>query len=198
MRKASETRKTRETKVEMDINLDGKGEYDINTGIGFFNHMLESIVKHSLIDMTLNGSGDIHVDYHHLVEDTGITFGRVVNKALGDKRGIRRFGFALVPLDEALVEAVIDISGRPHLSTNLINYNGQIGEFNFELGEVFFSGFVSQGYTLHLTVKSGVNLHHVMEASAKAFARALRMAVEKDRRIGDTIPSTKDYIEERE
>jgi len=198
MRKATETRKTRETKVEMEINLDGRGEYDINTGIGFFNHMLESIVKHSLMDMTLNGSGDIHVDYHHLVEDTGITLGRAVNKALGDKRGICRFGHALVPLDEALAEAVIDISGRSHLTTNLTDYNGQIGEFNFELGEVFFSGFVSQGYTLHLIVKSGINLHHIMEASAKAFARALRMAVGKDPRVGDALPSTKDYIEERE
>ncbi len=195
MREASSIRKTRETKVEVKLDLDGKGKYDINTGIGFFNHLLEAISKHSLIDLSINGSGDIHVDFHHLVEDTGITLGQAIHKALGDKKGFRRFGYATVPLDEALVEAVIDVSGRPHLSTNLFDYQGMIHEFNFELGEVFYSGFASQGYTLHVNVKSGKNLHHILEAAAKAFARALRMALEIDTRIPDAIPSTKDFIE---
>lgn len=195
MRNAKLTRKTRETKVELQLDLDGQGDYDINTGIGFFNHLLEAISKHSLIDLTVNGSGDIHVDFHHLVEDTGITLGQAIHQALGDKKGFRRFGYATVPLDEALVEAVIDVSGRPFLSTNLVDFQGVIGDFNFELGEVFYSGFASQGYTLHINVRAGRNLHHILEAAAKAFARALRMAVEPDERIKDRIPSTKDFIE---
>ncbi len=195
MRSAKVTRKTRETKVEIQLELDGQGRYDINTGIGFFNHLLEAVTKHSLIDLTVNGSGDIHVDFHHLVEDTGITLGQAIHQALGDKKGFRRFGYATVPLDEALVEAVVDVSGRPYFNTNLYDFQGVIGDFNFELGEVFYSGFASQGYTLHITVKSGRNLHHILEASAKAFARALRMALETDERSRGSIPSTKDFIE---
>jgi len=189
------SRKTRETHIELKVNLDGTGNYEINTGIGFFNHMLETISKHSLIDLKVNASGDIHVDFHHLVEDTAILIGKAFNDLLKDKKGIRRFGYAIVPLDEALVEAAIDISGRPFCKTNFSDFSGEIGNFSFELGDVFFSGFASMGFTLHLIVKSGENLHHILEAACKAFARALRMAVEIDNRLGGAIPSTKDYIE---
>ncbi len=195
MRKGKIERKTRETHIEVKAELDGTGKYDINTGIGFFNHMLETISRHSLIDLSVNGSGDLKVDFHHMVEDTAITIGKAIMQALGDKKGIRRFSSAVVPLDEALAEAVIDISGRPHLETNLTEFEGQIGEFNVELGEVFFSGFASEGYTIHIQVKSGKNLHHILEACFKAFAIALRNAVEIDDRRGDSIPSTKEYIE---
>ena len=190
------SRKTRETHIEMHLDLDGTGSYEVNTGIGFLNHMLEALIMHSLIDMRLDASGDIHVDFHHLIEDTAISFGAAVKQALGDKKGIRRFGYAIVPLDEALVEAVIDISGRPYYQSNLPQFKGEIGNFNFELGDVFFNGFASMGYTLHLTVKSGQNLHHILEAAFKAFARAFRMAVETDERIKGIVPSTKAFIQE--
>ena len=193
-RKGDFSRKTRETRIELKMDLDGTGKYEINTGIGFFNHMLETISMHSLIDMKLDASGDTHVDFHHLVEDAALTIGTGVKELLGDKKGIRRFGYAVVPLDEALVEAVIDISGRPFCETNLGERKGDIGNFSFELGDVFFSAFASMGYTLHLTVKRGHNLHHIIEAACKAFARALRMAVEIDDRM-KSIPSVKDYIQ---
>lgn len=193
-RKGDFSRKTRETRIELKMDLDGTGKFEINTGIGFFNHMLETISMHSLIDMKLDASGDTHVDFHHLVEDTAISIGNSMKELLGDKKGIRRFGYAVVPLDEALVEAVIDISGRPFCKTNLDEHKGDIGNFNFELGDVFFSAFASMGYTLHLTVKRGDNLHHIIEAACKAFARALRMAVEIDDRM-KSIPSVKDYIQ---
>ncbi len=189
------SRKTRETHIDLKINIDGSGVFEINTGIGFFNHMLETISKHSLTDLRIDASGDIHVDYHHLVEDTGILLGKGLGEILADKAGIKRFGYAVVPLDEALVEAVLDVSGRSFCRTNLSNFAGDIGNFNFELGDVFFKGFCSMGYTLHLTVKTGDNLHHIMEASCKAFARALRMAVEIDEKAKNSIPSTKEYIE---
>ncbi len=194
-RKGEFSRKTRETHIGIKLNLDGKGLYDINTGIGFFNHMLETISMHSLIDMTVDASGDINIDFHHLVEDVGITLGKGLLDLLADKKGIRRFGYASVPLDEALAEAVIDISGRPYCTSNLNQFKGEIGNFNFELGDVFLKGFASMGFTIHITVKSGENLHHILEASCKAFARALRMAIEIDERIKDSIPSTKDYIQ---
>ena len=196
MREAKVARKTRETNIEVEINLDGSGKFDINTGIGFFNHMFETLSRHSLIDITLNASGDINVDYHHLVEDCGIVLGQAVNQALKDKAGIRRFGNAILPLDEALSEAVMDISGRPHLETNLTDYTGTVGEFNFELGEVFFSGFASEGFTVHINVRQGKNLHHILESAFKSFARALRSAVEIDDRMNGRIPSTKDHIED--
>jgi imidazoleglycerol-phosphate dehydratase len=149
---------------------------------------------HSLIDLRLDASGDTHVDFHHLVEDTAITLANGVKEILGDKKGIRRFGYAVVPLDEALVEAVIDISGRPCCVTNLNEHKGDIGNFSFELGDVFFSAFASMGYTLHLTVRRGTNLHHIIEAACKAFARALRMSVELDDRM-KSVPSVKEYIQ---
>jgi imidazoleglycerol-phosphate dehydratase len=187
------SRKTRETHIEMKLNLDGTGNYEINTGIGFFNHMLETISRHSLIDIKLDASGDIHVDFHHLVEDTAITLAKGLTDLLGDKKGIRRFGYATIPLDEALVEAAVDTSGRPFCKTNLSDYKGEIGDFNFELGDVFFSAFSTMGYTVHITVRRGENLHHIMEAACKAFARALRMALETDDRM-KSVPSTKDFL----
>jgi imidazoleglycerol-phosphate dehydratase len=195
-RKGEFSRKTRETRIELKIDLDGKGAYEINTGIGFFNHMLEAFAMHSLVDMVLDASGDVHVDFHHLVEDTGIVLGNSIKEILGDKKGIRRFGYAIVPLDEALVEAVIDISGRPFCRTNFSEYRGEVGNFNFELADVFFSGFAAMGYTVHIQIKSGENLHHIMEAAFKAFARALRMALELDERMKGIIPSTKDFIQD--
>ncbi len=187
------SRKTRETHVEMKLNLDGAGNYEINTGIGFFNHMLETVSRHSLIDIKLDASGDIHVDFHHLVEDTAITLAKGLSDLLGDKKGIRRFGYAIVPLDEALVEAVVDASGRPFCKTNLAEYRGEIGDFNFELGDVFFSSFATMGFTVHILVQRGDNLHHILEAACKAFARALRMALETDERV-KSVPSTKDFL----
>jgi imidazoleglycerol-phosphate dehydratase len=194
-RKGDFSRKTRETHIELKLNLDGQGKYEVNTGIGFFNHMLETISMHSLIDMRLDASGDIHVDFHHLVEDVGIALGAGVKELLGDKKGVRRFGQSAVPLDEALVEVIVDISGRPLCVTNFTEFKGEIGNFNFELGDVFFNGFASMGFTVHIVVKRGANLHHILEASCKAFARALRMAVEKDERMKNIIPSTKDFIQ---
>lgn len=193
-RTGENSRKTRETQIQIKLNIDGQGRYEINSGIGFFNHMMEAFSKHSLIDMRLDASGDIHVDYHHLVEDTGITLGQTVQKILGDKRGIRRFGHSVVPLDEALVEAAVDISGRPGCYTNFRDYPGHAGEFHTELGDVFFQGFASAGYTVHLNIQRGENSHHILEAAFKAFAKALRMAVEIDERIASDIPSTKDFL----
>lgn len=157
--------------------------------------MLESLCRHGLVDMKLSASGDVHVDYHHLVEDTGIVLGQAVKEALGDKKGITRFGHAVVPLDEALCEAVIDISGRPHYESDLSRFTGLVGQFPMELADVFFEAFASMGYTLHLSVRSGKNLHHVVEAAFKAFARAMRMAAELDSRMEGILPSTKDHIE---
>ena len=194
-RKGEFSRKTRETHIELKLDLDGKGVFDINTGIGFFNHMLETFSKHSLIDLRLDGSGDINVDYHHFIEDAGILVGKSIRDLLGDLKGVRRFGSAVVPLDEALAEVSIDISGRPGCFTDFSQYSGTIGNFNFELVEVFFSGFASAGHTLHILVKRGNNLHHIAEAACKAFARAIREAVEIDPKIQGIIPSTKEYIE---
>lgn len=195
MRNAKISRKTRETHIELKVDLDGSGQFDINTGIGFFNHMLELLTRHSMMDVTVNASGDIHVDFHHLVEDTAISLGKAVMQSLGDKRGIYRYGQSLLPMDEALVECALDISGRPQFTSNLHQYSGEIGEFNFELGEVFFSGFASQGFTVHIDIRRGQNLHHIMEGCFKSFAQALRTAISMDERNKGVIPSTKDYIE---
>ena len=194
MRKYKISRKTKETHIEVEVNLDGTGNYEINTGVGFFNHMLETISKHSLIDMKIGASGDINVDYHHLVEDTAIVLGKSIFEALGDKKGINRFGYSIIPLDEALVTVSIDISGRPYCETNLINYKGDINNFNFELGDVFFKGFANAGFTIHIIVQKGENLHHILESSCKAFAKSLRSAIEIDERIKNILPSTKEYI----
>ncbi len=185
-------RETRETNVEVTLNIDGKGKFDINTGVGFFNHMLETFAKHSGFDIVLDASGDINVDYHHLVEDCGISLGKTFKEALGDKKGIKRFGYATIPLDEALVEVAIDISGRPFYKSNFLDFPGGAGGFDIELADVFFSGFASTGYTLHIVILRGENKHHIMEAAFKSFAKALKMAVQIE---SDVLPSTKDYIE---
>ncbi|URA09978.1 imidazoleglycerol-phosphate dehydratase HisB [Thermospira aquatica] len=194
MRQGTFSRKTRETHLDLSLDLDGNGVYEINTGVGFFNHMLETISRHSLINISLSGSGDIHVDYHHLVEDTGILLGHALIQLLGDKRGLKRFGWAILPLDEALVEVSIDISGRPFYVSNLSNYKGLIGNFDMELGDVFFQGFASMGYTLHILVQRGENRHHILEASCKAFAHALRQAIQIDQDHPSLLPTTKDYF----
>ncbi|MGC8765391.1 MAG: imidazoleglycerol-phosphate dehydratase HisB [Brevinematia bacterium] len=187
-------RQTRETNVEIDLALNGKGKFDINTGIGFFNHMLETIAKHAALDLVVDGSGDINVDYHHLVEDTGIAFGSALKEALGDMKGVSRFGYASVPLDEALVEVSLDLSGRPYYKSNFSEFPGSAGDFNIELADVFFGGFASKGYTLHIVVMRGENRHHIIEAGFKAFAKSLKMAIEIDKSMADSVPSTKDYI----
>ena len=188
-------RKTRETNIEVKISLDGKGIFDINTGIGFFNHMLETVSKHAGIDIILYGSGDINVDFHHLVEDSGIAFGMALKEALGDKKGINRFGYAVIPLDEALVLCSIDISGRSFYKSNFVEFPGSAGGFDVELADVFFNGFASMGYTLHFVVLRGENKHHIMESAFKSFAKSLRMAIDIDERMKENLPTTKDFIQ---
>ncbi len=194
MRKAEIKRETRETQIEVKINLDGKGIYNIDTPIGFLNHMIETFSKHSLIDIELLASGDTHVDFHHTVEDVGIVLGMAVKEALGDKKGIYRFGEAMVPMDETLSLCAIDISGRPLLVYDDLGLKGKIGDFDFELMEELFKGFtLSSASTVHLKVLYGKNLHHIAESLTKAFARALRKAIEMDKRREDT-PSTKGVL----
>ena len=188
-------RATSETDITVSINLDGTGQTRIATGIGFFDHMLTALGRHSMCDLTVEAKGDLHIDYHHTVEDTGIALGRAFAQAIGDKRGIRRYGSALVPLDEALSEAVIDISGRPYLAWSVEFTRDKIGEMDTELFEEFFRAFaMSAMVTLHLTQRSGRNCHHIAEASFKALARALRMACEHDPRAQGTVPSTKGVL----
>ena len=194
MRIAKIKRETRETQIEVKINLDGRGIYIIDTPIGFLNHMVETFSKHSLIDIELLASGDTHVDFHHTVEDVGIVLGMAVKEALGEKKGIYRFGEAIVPMDEALSLCAIDISGRPLLIYDDLGLKGKIGEFDFELMEELFKGFtLAAGMTVHLKVFYGKNLHHIAESLTKAFARALRKAIEIDKRREDT-PSTKGVL----
>ncbi len=191
MRKATVKRETRETQIELTVNLDGTGKYSVDTPVGFLSHMLETFSKHSLIDLQVMASGDIHVSHHHTVEDVGIVLGMAVKEALGDKRGIRRFGDAIIPMDEALSMCAIDLSGRPLLFYDDLGYRGKITEFDFELMEEFFKGFtLSAGMTVHLKALSGKNLHHIAESLTKAFAVALREAISIDPRRQDT-PSTK-------
>lgn len=191
-RTATVSRKTKETEIEASINLDGTGTYDVSTGIGFLDHMLEQLSKHSLIDIRLRAKGDLHIDFHHTTEDVGIVLGQAFHKALGDKRGIRRFGHALVPMDETLAEAAVDISGRPFLAWNVAFERPKIGDMDTELFEEFFRALAFNAMvTLHVTRRAGHNAHHVAEACFKATARALRMATEMDPRAPDAIPSTK-------
>ena len=189
-------RKTRETEIKVRLDLDGTGEAKISSGVGFFDHMLEALAKHGALDLTLACKGDTHIDDHHSVEDIGIVIGMAVKQALGDKAGIRRFGFASVPLDEALAQVTIDLSGRPHLSFTGGEKlgKGKVGSFDSELLEDFLGAFVSaSGTTMHVEIRSGRNKHHMLEASMKAFARALREAVERDQRITG-VPSTKGVL----
>ena len=185
-------RDTAETQISVRVNLDGNGTASLSTGIGFFDHMLDQIARHGLIDLDIQAKGDLHIDGHHTVEDVGITLGQAFAKAVGDKKGLRRYGHAYVPLDEALSRVVVDFSGRPGLHMRVPFKSGMVGEFDTQLACEFFQGFVNHaGVTLHIDNLHGENAHHQAETVFKAFARALRMALERDARMGDTIPSTK-------
>ena len=185
-------RTTSETDIDLTLCLDGTGKADIATGIGFLDHMLTAFARHGMFDVTIRATGDLHIDFHHTTEDVGIVLGRAFAQALGEKRGIRRFGQALVPMDEALAEAAVDISGRGFLVWNVEFQRPKIGEMDTELFEEFFRAFASNAaLTLHINRRAGHNAHHGAEACYKSAARALRMAVEPDPRAGDAIPSTK-------
>jgi imidazoleglycerol-phosphate dehydratase len=189
---AEVARNTAETQIAVRVNLDGTGQARLATGIGFFDHMLDQIARHGLIDLDIEAKGDLHIDGHHTVEDVGITFGQAVYKAVGDKKGIRRYGHAYVPLDEALSRVVIDFSGRPGLVMNVPFKSGMIGTFDSQLAHEFFQGFCNHAFvTLHIDNLRGENAHHQCETVFKAFARALRVALELDPRAAGTIPSTK-------
>ena len=192
MRTAQVTRNTLETQVTVSLNLDGTGIVKLATGVPFLDHMLDQIARHGLIDLDIQACGDLHIDAHHTVEDTGITLGQAFAQALGDKKGIRRYGHAYVPLDEALSRVVIDLSGRPGLEYHVDYTRARIGEFDVDLFLEFFRGFINHaGVTLHIDNLRGINAHHQAETVFKAFGRALRMAVEADLRMGDVLPSTK-------
>ena len=192
MRQAEVIRNTNETQITVKINLDGTGQSTLSTGIGFFDHMLDQIARHGLIDLDIQAKGDLHIDGHHTVEDVGITLGQAFAKAVGDKKGIRRYGHAYVPLDEALSRVVIDFSGRPGLVMHVPFKAGMIGEFDSQLAFEFFQGFVNHALvTLHIDNLRGENAHHQAETVFKAFARALRSALELDPRSAGMIPSTK-------
>ena len=191
-RTAEVNRNTAETRISVKLNLDGTGQARLHTGIGFFDHMLDQIARHGMLDLDVQAEGDLHIDGHHTVEDVGIAFGQAVHQAVGDKKGIRRYGHAYVPLDEALSRVVIDLSGRPGLVMNVPFKSGMIGSFDSQLAHEFFQGFVNHAFvTLHIDNLRGENAHHHAETVFKAFARALRSALELDPRAAGTIPSTK-------
>ena len=195
-RRAEVARETAETAIRAALDLDGAGTADVATGIGFLDHMLTALARHALFDLTLHAKGDLHIDFHHTTEDTGIVLGQALRRALGDKRGIRRYGHALLPMDEALAEAAVDISGRPFLAWSVPFGPPKVGEMDTELFEEFFRAFAfNAGVTLHVALKAGTNAHHVAEACFKALARCLRMAVEIDPRSPDSVPSTKGVLE---
>jgi len=191
-RTASVERNTLETQITVSVNLDGTGQAKFDTGVPFLEHMMDQIARHGLIDLEVNAKGDLHIDAHHTVEDIGITLGQAFAKAVGDKKGIRRYGHAYVPLDEALSRVVLDLSGRPGIEFNVDFVRGTIGEFDVDLFHEFFQGFVNHALvTLHVDNLRGHNAHHQAETVFKAFGRALRMALEVDPRMGEVIPSTK-------
>jgi imidazoleglycerol-phosphate dehydratase len=214
-RKAAIKRDTLETQIQVSINLDGSGNYNVDTGVPFLDHMLDQVARHGLIDLDIKAKGDLHIDAHHTVEDVGITLGQAFAEAIGDKKGIRRYGHAYVPLDEALSRVVIDFSGRPYghayvpldeaLSRVVIDFSGRpgmeygveytrarVGDFDMDLLSEFFQGFINHAQvTLHIDNIRGKNAHHIAETVFKAFGRAVRMAIEMDSRMGDTLPSTK-------
>ena len=191
-RTADVSRQTAETRIRVQLNLDGTGQCKVSTGIGFFDHMLEQIARHGLIDLDIQADGDLHIDGHHTVEDVGITLGQAVAQAVGDKKGLRRYGHAYVPLDEALSRVVVDFSGRPGLHMDVTFTSGMIGALDTQLVYEFFQGFVNHaGVTLHIDNLKGHNAHHQCETIFKAFARALRAALELDPRSAGVIPSTK-------
>ncbi|MDF3034837.1 MAG: hisB [Paucimonas sp.] len=191
-RSAEVVRNTNETQIRVAINLDGSGKQNLNTGVPFLDHMLDQIARHGMMDLEIEAKGDLHIDAHHTVEDVGITLGQALNKAIGDKKGIRRYGHAYVPLDEALSRVVIDFSGRPGLEFHVPFKRSMIGTFDVDLTHEFFQGFVNHALvSLHIDNLRGENAHHQCETVFKAFGRALRMAAELDARAAGTIPSTK-------
>ena len=197
MREASVTRTTRETGIEAAVNLDGVGRCDVSTGIGFLDHMLEQLSRHSLIDLTLRAKGDLHIDFHHTTEDTGIAIGAAVSKALGDRRGIVRYGAATIPMDETLSRVAIDVSGRPFLVWRVAFTCPKLGDMDTELFQEWFKGFVqAAGVTLHVETLYGENNHHVVESCFKGLARALKTATAIDPRSPDAVPSTKGVLGE--
>ena len=192
MRRAEVTRNTLETKIAVEVNLDGSGICSLSTGIPFLEHMLNQVGRHGLIDLNIKADGDLEIDAHHTVEDIGITLGQAILKAVGEKKGIQRYGHAYVPLDEALSRVVVDFSGRPGLNYNLIFDRPRVGDFDVDLFHEFFQGFVNHSLvTLHIDNLKGDNAHHQIETVFKGFGRALRMAVEIDARMTDVLPSTK-------
>ena len=195
MRIAKVNRKTKETSIEAEVNLDGKGVYKIDTGIGFLDHMLEQLSKHSLVDINLKAKGDLHIDLHHTTEDSGIVIGEAIAKALGDKKGIKRYAHAYIPMDETLSRVSLDISNRPYLVWNVKLKVEKLGEMDTELFKEWFQAFSqSAGITLHIENIYGDNSHHIIESCFKGLARALRLALEKDARAGDSLPSTKGIL----
>jgi imidazoleglycerol-phosphate dehydratase len=195
MRTAEITRNTNETRIRVAINLDGSGRQSLNTGVPFLDHMLDQIARHGLIDLDVHAEGDLHIDAHHTVEDVGITLGQAIAQAVGDKAGIRRYGHAYVPLDEALSRVVVDFSGRPGLSFNVPFTRSHIGQFDVDLTREFFQGLVNHALiTLHVDNLRGDNAHHQCETVFKAWGRALRMAVEHDPRSAGVVPSTKGVL----
>ncbi|WP_366554803.1 imidazoleglycerol-phosphate dehydratase HisB [Aquibaculum sediminis] len=192
MRTASIARDTKETRISATINLDGSGQYDVQTGIGFLDHMLEQLARHSLIDITLRAEGDLHIDHHHTTEDTGIVLGQALAQALGERRGIQRYGSALIPMDETLTRVALDVSNRPYLVWKVDFTRDKLGDFDTELFKEWFQAFAfNGGLTLHVENLYGTNNHHIIESSFKALARALRQAIEIDPRKADAVPSTK-------
>ena len=191
-RAAQLRRDTLETQVSVALDLDGSGTAQLDTGVPFLDHMLDQVARHGLVDLSVQAKGDLHIDAHHTVEDIGITLGQAVDRALGDRKGIRRYGHAYVPLDEALSRVVIDFSGRPGLEYQVSFPRSRIGDFDVDLFHEFFQGFVNHAKaTLHIDCLRGVNAHHIAETAFKAFGRALRMAAEADPRMADMMPSTK-------
>ncbi len=192
MRQAKITRKTKETQISTSIDLDGTGSYDVATGIGFLDHMLEQLSRHSLMDITLKATGDLHIDFHHTTEDTGIVLGQAVAKALGDRAGIRRYGEALIPMDETLTRVALDASNRPYLIWKVAFPRDKLGEMDNELFKEWFQAFAQHaGLTLHVENLYGENSHHIVESCYKGLARALRQAIEIDPRQSKAVPSTK-------
>ncbi len=192
MRKGNVTRKTNETSIDVRVNLDGSGDYDVSTGIGFLDHMLEQLSRHSLIDFYVRAQGDLHIDFHHTTEDTGIAIGQAVSKALGDRAGITRFGSAYIPMDETLSRVALDISARPYLIWRVKFSKPKLGDMDTELFKEWFQAFAqSAGITLHVENLYGENNHHVVESCFKGLARSLRAAIEIDPRASDVVPSTK-------
>lgn len=195
-RRASVTRHTAETQISVTVDLDGTGHAKLATGVPFLDHMLDQIARHGLVDLEIDAKGDLHIDAHHTVEDIGITLGQAVAKAVGDKKGVRRYGHAYVPLDEALSRVVIDFSGRPGIEWHVPFTRAMIGTFDVDLAHEFFQGFVNHAQvTLHVDNLRGENAHHQCETVFKAFGRAFRMAVERDDRMAGTIPSTKGSLQ---